>query len=103
MPREHLIGAYGMFWDRNEVSWRSGSGLTCRRGTQLGMPDLFFDRSLGRVQVPRILRASGLRLHTLAEVDGLPRPAWDRCRLVSSRGPTRMACLNEGRTYSVPR
>jgi hypothetical protein len=34
--------------------------------------DLFLDRSLGRVQVPRLLRAAGLRLHTLAEVYGVP-------------------------------
>ncbi|HVV77178.1 MAG TPA: hypothetical protein VHC43_14200 [Mycobacteriales bacterium] len=26
MARAHLIGAYGMFWDRHEVSWRPGSG-----------------------------------------------------------------------------
>jgi hypothetical protein len=37
-----------------------------------GLPELFLDRSLGRVQVPRILRAAGLRLHTLAEVYGVP-------------------------------
>ena len=37
-----------------------------------GLPDLFLDRSLGRHQVPRLLRASGLRLRTLAEVYGVP-------------------------------
>ena len=37
-----------------------------------GLPDLFLDRSLGRHQVPRLLRAAGLRLHTLAEVYGIP-------------------------------
>lgn len=37
-----------------------------------GLPDLFLDRSLGRVQVPNILRAADLRLHTLAEVYGIP-------------------------------
>lgn len=37
-----------------------------------GLPDLFLDRSLGRRQVPDILRAAGLRLHTLAEVYGIP-------------------------------
>lgn len=41
-------------------------------GHPLGMPDLFLDRSLGRVQVPQILRAAGLRLRTLAEVYGVP-------------------------------
>jgi hypothetical protein len=37
-----------------------------------GLPELFLDRSLGRVQVPRILRAAGLRIYTLAEVYGVP-------------------------------
>lgn len=37
-----------------------------------GLPDLFLDRSLGRIQVPDLLRAHGLRLVTLAEVYGFP-------------------------------
>ena len=37
-----------------------------------GLPDLFIDRSLGRVQVPRLLRAQGLRVVTLAERYGVP-------------------------------
>jgi len=37
-----------------------------------GLPELFIDRSLGRVQVPRLLRAAGLRLTTLAERYGIP-------------------------------
>ncbi len=37
-----------------------------------GLPDLFLDRSLGRIQVPRLLRAAGLRLVTLAEYYGVP-------------------------------
>ncbi len=37
-----------------------------------GLPDLFIDRSLGRIQVPRLLRAAGLRLVTLAEHYGIP-------------------------------
>ncbi len=37
-----------------------------------GLPDLFLDRSLGRRQVPALLRGAGLRLHTLAEVYGVP-------------------------------
>ena len=37
-----------------------------------GLPDLFLDRSLGRRQVPGLLRAAGLRLRTLAEVYGIP-------------------------------
>lgn len=38
-----------------------------------GLPDLFLDRSLGRLKVPSILRAYGLRLTTLAEHYGVPR------------------------------
>lgn len=36
------------------------------------LPDLFLDRSLGRVKVPALLRAEGLRLITLAEHYGIP-------------------------------
>lgn len=38
-----------------------------------GLPDFFLDRSLGRIQVPRLLRAEGLRLRTLAEHYGIPQ------------------------------
>lgn len=41
-------------------------------GHPAGLPTLFIDRSLGRRQVPDLLRAAGLRLHTLAEVYGIP-------------------------------
>jgi hypothetical protein len=41
-------------------------------GHPQGLPDLFLDRSLGRRQVPSLLREAGLRLHTLAEVYGVP-------------------------------
>lgn len=37
-----------------------------------GLPDLFVDRSLGRVRVPVLLRAAGLRLVTLSERYGIP-------------------------------
>jgi hypothetical protein len=37
-----------------------------------GLPDVFLDRSLGRLQVPELLRAGGVRLRTLAEVYGVP-------------------------------
>lgn len=37
-----------------------------------GLPDLFLDRSLGRIQVRGLLRAAGLRLVTLAEHYGVP-------------------------------
>ena len=36
------------------------------------LPDLFLDRSLGRIKVPALLRAAGLRLTTLAEHYGTP-------------------------------
>ncbi len=38
----------------------------------VGLPDIFLDRSLGRVKVPRLLRSAGLRLVTLAEHYGMP-------------------------------
>lgn len=41
-------------------------------GHPKGLPELFLDRSLGRRQVPDLLRAAGLRCHTLAEVYGIP-------------------------------
>lgn len=41
-------------------------------GHPVGLPTLFLDRSLGQRQVPELLRAAGLRLHTLAEVYGVP-------------------------------
>lgn len=37
-----------------------------------GLPDLFLDRSLGRIKVPSLLRAAGLQLVTLAEHYGIP-------------------------------
>ena len=37
-----------------------------------GLPFVFVDRSLGRVQVPRLLRANGVRLATLSEHYGIP-------------------------------
>lgn len=37
-----------------------------------GLPDLFLDRSLGRIKVPGLLRDFGLRLTTLAEYFGTP-------------------------------
>jgi hypothetical protein len=37
------------------------------------LPDLFIDRSLGRIAVPRLLREAGLRLTTLAERYGIPQ------------------------------
>jgi hypothetical protein len=41
-------------------------------GHPVGLPTLFIDRSLGRRQVPDLLGAAGPRLHTLAEVYGIP-------------------------------
>lgn len=37
-----------------------------------GLPDLFLDRSLGRIKVPSLLRDFGLRLVTLSEHYGIP-------------------------------
>jgi hypothetical protein len=37
-----------------------------------GLPDLFLDRSLGRIKVPQRLRAAGLRVVTLSEHYGIP-------------------------------
>lgn len=37
-----------------------------------GEPFVFVDRSLGRLQLPRLLRASGIQLVTLAEHYGIP-------------------------------
>ena len=54
------------------------------------LPDLFIDRSLGRIQVPTLLRAAELRLVTLAEHYGIPADqkvrdaAW--LQLVGERG-----------------
>jgi len=41
-------------------------------GHPQGLPDLFLDRSLGRVQVPTLLRAAGLHVRTLSEEYGVP-------------------------------
>jgi len=41
-------------------------------GHPTGLPDLLLDRSLGSIQVPALLRAAGLRLHTLVDVYGSP-------------------------------
>lgn len=49
------------------ISWK-----TCSVSHPDGLPDLFLDRSLGRITVPELLRAAGLRLKTLAEHYGIP-------------------------------
>jgi PIN like domain len=46
--------------------------LTVKPGHPDGLPDLLLDRSLGSIQVPTLLRAAGLRLHTLVDVYGSP-------------------------------
>lgn len=55
-----------------------------------GLPDLFLDRSLGRIKVPKLLRAAGLRLVTLAEHYGIPADEGiadeEWLELASSRG-----------------
>lgn len=55
-----------------------------------GLPDLFLDRSLGRIKVPGLLRAAGLRLTTLSEHYGIPRdetvPDEEWLELAGTRG-----------------
>ena len=55
-----------------------------------GLPDLFLDRSLGRLKVPSLLRAAGLRLVTLADHYGVPADEQvsdeDWLELAGSRG-----------------
>jgi PIN like domain len=55
-----------------------------------GLPDLFLDRSLGRIKVPRLLRGAGLRLVTLSEHYGIPAdegvPDDEWLRLAGGRG-----------------
>ena len=55
-----------------------------------GLPDLFLDRSLGRLKVPGLLRAQGLRVITLAQHYGIPQdetvPDEDWLALTASRG-----------------
>jgi hypothetical protein len=55
-----------------------------------GLPDLFIDRSLGRIKVPSLLREAGLRLTTLAEHYGTPADEsiadQDWLELVGTRG-----------------
>lgn len=41
-------------------------------GLAEGLPHFFLDRSLGRIQVPQLLRTAGLELTTLAEHYGIP-------------------------------
>jgi hypothetical protein len=57
-----------------------------------GLPDLFLDRSLGRLQVPRLLRDTGLRLVTLSEHYGIPSDEdvadVDWLELAGSEGPS---------------
>lgn len=42
-------------------------------GHPAGLPELFLGRSLGHVQVPKLLRAAGLHVRTLAEEYGIPQ------------------------------
>ena len=54
------------------------------------LPDLFLDRSLGRIKVPGLLREAGLRLVTLSEHYGIPADEGiadeDWLELAGSRG-----------------
>lgn len=55
-----------------------------------GLPELFLDRSLGRIKVPRLLRDAGLNPVTLAEHYGIPAdesvPDEDWLQLSGERG-----------------
>lgn len=55
-----------------------------------GLPDLFLDRSLGRIKVPGRLRDAGLSLTTLSEHYGIPAdetvPDEEWLELAGSRG-----------------
>lgn len=61
-----------------------------------GLPDLFLDRSLGRQQVPRLLRAAGLRVHTLSEVYGIPRAAIMAQQHLATLDEITAACRSPG-------
>jgi hypothetical protein len=66
------------------------------------LPTLFLDRSLGRRQVPDLLRAAGLRLRTLAEVYGIPADETvDDVDWLA--GQRRLGCADEGRANSISR
>ena len=70
----------------------------------VGLPELFLDRSVGRIKVPQLLRAHGLRLVTLAEHYGVPADenvadvAW--LRLVGER--RWLAVMKDDRIRYVP-
>lgn len=59
-------------------------------GHPAGLPDLLLGRSLGSIQVPTLLRAAGLRLHTLVDVYDSPDDEYvqdsDWLRLAGQRG-----------------
>src|SRR5258706_9122750 len=57
---------------RRSSGYRPTSSRTCFVSHPDRLPDLFLDRSLGRIKVPRLLREAGLRLVTLAEHYGVP-------------------------------
>ncbi len=69
-----------------------------------GLPDLFLDRSVGRIRVPQLLRAEGLRLVTLAEHYGIPADEQvtdvDWLRLVGER--RWLAVMKDDRIRYVP-
>ena len=69
-----------------------------------GLPDLLLDRSLGRKEVPELLRAEGLRLVTLAEHYGNPARRDNRGhRVASPLWRTQMARDHEGRPDPIRR
>ena len=70
-----------------------------------GLPELFLDRSLGRIKVPQLLRDEGLRLVTLAEHYGMPNdeeiPDEEWLRLASSQN--RIVFMKDKRIRYNPR
>ncbi len=69
------------------------------------LPELFLDRSLGRIKVPQLLRDAGLRLITLAEHYGIPEdeeiPDEQWLRLASSQN--RIVFMKDKRIRYNPR
>jgi hypothetical protein len=64
-----------------------------------GLPDLFIDRSLGRIQVPQLLRDAGLRLVTLAERYGIPNDEIARHRRHRNEPNHSYTCVVRGREF----
>jgi uncharacterized protein (DUF433 family) len=73
-PLEVVAEEYGIPPEQLEDAVRIATRVAAgdALGAPSGSPDHFLDRSLGRVQVPSLLRAAGLPVRTLAEEYGMP-------------------------------